>query len=159
MDLRYVVSLELAFFASFPSAQGVGAHTHDVETAEFKLVAFSTDSEAFQKAAGMRCDPVEQVVLVTRVSGKAHGLFWYRNVSDTDAGSRFPIRCVHRLLGRAPGPQELRFLRLGAQALLQHHLAPSVRMHIWLSLLCTSMPMKSMARSPYLGGLVLAEAI
>ncbi|WP_164010675.1 hypothetical protein [Pyxidicoccus trucidator] len=94
VDLRYVASFELAFFAYFPSEQGVGAHTHDVETAEFKLVVFSTDNEAFQKATGMRCDPVEQVVLVTRVSGKAHGLFWYWNVSDTDEGSRFPMHLL-----------------------------------------------------------------
>ncbi|NMO13570.1 hypothetical protein HPC49_00440 [Pyxidicoccus fallax] len=94
VDLRYVTSFQLDFFAYFPTEQGVGAHTHDVETAEFKAIVVSTASEVFQEFTGLRCSPTEHVVLVTRVSGKAHGLFWYWNVSDTDEDTRFPMHLL-----------------------------------------------------------------
>lgn len=94
VDLRYLASFQLGFYIYFPSEQGVGAHTHDVEVAEFKAIVFSTAEEAFHERTGMRCDPPEWVVLVTRVTGKAHGLFWYWNVSETDEDSRFPMHLL-----------------------------------------------------------------
>ena len=94
VDLRDVANFRLHFYAYFPTEQGVGAHEHDVEGAELKAVVLSTDNERFRELTGMRCSPAQWVVLVTRVSAKAHGLFWYWNVSDTDEDTRLPMHLL-----------------------------------------------------------------
>jgi hypothetical protein len=94
VDLRDVESFRLHYYAYFPTEEGVGAHDHDVEGAEFKVVVLSTDSEAFRERTGMRCSNREWLVYVTRVSAKAHGLFWYWNVSDTTSETRLPMHLL-----------------------------------------------------------------
>jgi len=94
VDLRQVASFRLYFYAYFATEEGVGAHDHDVEGVEFKAVVFSTDSEAFRERTGMRCSTPQWLVYVTRVSAKAHGLFWYWNVSDTTQETRLPMHLL-----------------------------------------------------------------
>lgn len=94
VDLRHVGSFRLHYYAYFPSEQGVGAHHHDVEGAEFKAVVISTDSEFFREHTGMRCSPAQVLVYVTRVSAKAHGLFWFWNVSETNEETRLPMHLL-----------------------------------------------------------------
>ncbi|MBF5043335.1 hypothetical protein FGE12_13135 [Aggregicoccus sp. 17bor-14] len=94
VDLRDVVSFRLHFYAYFPTEQGVGAHEHDVEGAEFKAVVLSTQGDAFHELTGMRCSTPEWVVAITRVSAKAHGLFWFWNISDTTDETRLPMHLL-----------------------------------------------------------------
>ena len=91
VDLSAIGVMQLSFFAYFSSEEGLGAHQHDVEAAEFKVVVFWSTGEWLREHSAARCDEKNYVVGVTRVTAKAHGLTWYYNVSDTDKDSRFPM--------------------------------------------------------------------
>ncbi len=91
VDLERTVGFRMHFYAYFSSEEGIGAHVHDVEGAEFRAIVFRhTDDWVREHSAG-QCDEQTYVLVVTVVKGKAHGIVWFWNVSDTDVDSRFPM--------------------------------------------------------------------
>jgi hypothetical protein len=69
-----------------PHRRGLGAHPHDIEPAEFRIVVLPHTWEGSR--SGFRAAPDARptyVIAVTRVSAQAHGLVWFWNVLDTDA--------------------------------------------------------------------------
>lgn len=81
VDLSEVAGIDLDFFFYYPSEAGLGGHVHDVESAQFKLAVWRRDT----------CKTPKYHLLVTTVTGKAHGLQWYDNTLTVDEYTRFPM--------------------------------------------------------------------
>jgi len=94
VDFERVIGFTMHFWAYFSSEEGIGAHIHDIEGAEFRLVILRSDNEYLSENSAARCSERNYVVVVTRVSGLAHGVVWFWNVSETDADSRFPLHLL-----------------------------------------------------------------
>jgi len=91
IDLERVGAMRLSYYAYFADEQGVGAHEHDVEAAEFKIVQMRSTGEYLREHADIPCDETYYVTVVTRVTAKAHGLKWFWNVIDVDDETKFPM--------------------------------------------------------------------
>ncbi|UCC72368.1 MAG: hypothetical protein JSV86_18690 [Gemmatimonadota bacterium] len=94
IDLEVTGAFTLHFFAYFSSEVGLGAHQHDLEAAEFKVVVARSSGEWVRENTDAQCGEQTYVVLVTRVSAKAHGIIWFWNVIDTDEETRFPMHIL-----------------------------------------------------------------
>ena len=90
-DLERTVGFRMHFYAYFSSEEGIGAHIHDVEGAEFRAVVARSDRPALLEGSAAQCDEGTYVLIVTQVTGKAHGIVWFWNTSDTDVDSKFPM--------------------------------------------------------------------
>ena len=92
VDFEAVMTAKLSFFAYFESEVGVGAHQHDVEATEFKVFIQRSDEDYLQETSAAQCAERNYVIMVTRVSAKAHGIKWFWNViDDVDDETRFPM--------------------------------------------------------------------
>ena len=91
VDLEAVVLARLSFFAYFESEVGVGAHQHDIEATEFKVIILRSDFDYLQENSAAQCAERNYVIIVTRVTAKAHGIEWFWNVIDVDPDTRFPM--------------------------------------------------------------------
>lgn len=91
IDLRAVLALRLSYYAYFRTEEGLGAHPHDIEPAEFRLVVLRTEDVADRVGA---CAPDLLFLIATRVAAKAHGLVWFWNVLETDEQTFFPMHLL-----------------------------------------------------------------
>jgi hypothetical protein len=91
VDLERTVGFRMHFYAYFSSEEGIGAHVHDVEGTEFRAVVFRPRNSYVQENSAAQCDEQVYILVVTQVTGKAHGIVWFWNTSDTDVDSRFPM--------------------------------------------------------------------
>jgi hypothetical protein len=94
VDFERVVGFKMHFWAYFDSEEGIGAHIHDIEGAEFRLAVFRNTSPWVQENSAAQCAEKNYIVVVTRVSGLAHGIVWFWNVSETDGDSKFPMHLL-----------------------------------------------------------------
>lgn len=96
IDLDAVGAITMIFVAYFSDEAGLGAHKHDTETTEFRIIVLPSTWERFARYPNTRCDRPNHVLLVTRVSAKAHGLVWFWNVVDTreDEQIEFPMHLL-----------------------------------------------------------------
>lgn len=96
LDLTTTAMIFMRYFAYFPTEEGLGAHPHDIEPAEFRVVILSHTWAGFKKwfPGGVRCAAPTHVIAVTRVSAQAHGLVWFWNVLDTDDYTQFPMHLL-----------------------------------------------------------------
>jgi hypothetical protein len=94
VDFQYVGAFKLHFYAYFSFEVGLGAHEHDMEAVEFKGVVLRYSGPFIREATDAVCDEETYVVLITRVSAKAHGIIWFWNVIDTDDETRFPMHIL-----------------------------------------------------------------
>ena len=90
LDLHNIVAVNLKYIAYFPREEGLGGHQHDVEPTEFRVIILRNTSE-YVAGLGIPCDQEMYVMLVTRVTGEAHGLAWYFNVLNVDEYTIFPF--------------------------------------------------------------------
>ena len=91
INLRRAGAAVVTYFNYYPSEEGLGAHPHDIEPAEMRIVIGRSESAEVRKYAGEGCRPGRSVILVSRTTGKAHGLVWFWNVLQTDAYTVFPM--------------------------------------------------------------------
>jgi hypothetical protein len=91
VDLERTVGFRMHFYAYFSSEEGIGAHVHDVEGAEFRAVVFRHTNSYVQEHSAAQCNERTYVLVITQVTGKAHGIVWFWNTSDTDVDSKFPM--------------------------------------------------------------------
>ncbi len=91
LDLEHTALLSLEFYAYFASEAGFGAHHHDVEPAEFRIAVPRSDGKYLEEYNLPQCGQSHYIIQVTRVTGKAHGIEWYWNVLNVEAGTRFPM--------------------------------------------------------------------
>lgn len=88
IDLRSVVAMNLSFYAYFTTEEGLGAHPHDIEPAEFRMAVLrGNDVPAYVGD----CPEDLYLIAITRTSAKAHGLVWFWNVLDSDVTTFFPM--------------------------------------------------------------------
>jgi hypothetical protein len=91
LDLDHTALMSLEYYAYFANEAGFGAHDHDVEPAEFRIAVAHSDGEYLKDLDLPQCGQRHYIIQVIRVSGKAHGIEWYWNVLDVEAGTRFPM--------------------------------------------------------------------
>lgn len=96
LDLTNTAFALLKYFAYYPTEEGLGAHPHDIEPVEFRVVVLPHDWDGFKKwfPNGIACDKPTYVIGVPRVSGQAHGLVWFWNVINTDQDTEFPLHLL-----------------------------------------------------------------
>ena len=96
LDLSNAAVVMVRYFAYFPTEEGLGAHPHDIEPAEFRIAVLRHTWEGFTKwiPGGARCATTTYVIAVTRVSAQAHGLVWFWNVLNTDDYTQFPMHLL-----------------------------------------------------------------
>jgi hypothetical protein len=94
IDFENIGAFKLHFYAYFSSEVGLGAHEHDMEAVEFKGVVLRSSGPFIQEATDAVCEEETYVVLISRVSAKAHGIIWFWNVIDTDEETRFPMHIL-----------------------------------------------------------------
>lgn len=92
INLAEAAALQLSFYAYFRSEEGLGAHPHDIEPVEFKLVVGQNTDPRIE--AAVACPQKSYVLLVTRTAAKAHGLRWYWNVLESDKYTQFPMHIL-----------------------------------------------------------------
>jgi len=93
VDLDKILSLRIKFIAYFPNEAGVGQHTHDVEPTEFRMLVGRANG-TLARSAGYQCDDPSYLIIVTRVTGEAHGNPWYYNVLLPDRETVLPIHLL-----------------------------------------------------------------
>lgn len=93
IDLTEAAFILLKYFAYFPTEEGLGAHPHDIEPVEFRVVVLPHQWDGFKKwfPNGVTCAQQTFVIGVPRVSAQAHGLVWFWNVLNTDDDTEFPM--------------------------------------------------------------------
>lgn len=92
IDLGTAALLRLEYYAYYEDEVGLGAHEHDVEAVEFKIVASRSDApEVAAAGLGGRCRERNYILFVTRVSAKAHGIEWFWNIVEVDEETKFPM--------------------------------------------------------------------
>ena len=84
IDLEQVAGIDLDYFFYYPWEKGLGAHEHDVESAQFKLVIIKNRNFGGQGYS----------IIAQRVIGKAHGILWYDNTLEIDEGAVFPMHIL-----------------------------------------------------------------
>lgn len=96
LHLENVAAINLIYVAYFSEETGLGAHQHDTETTEFRIIVVPSTWDRLAEFPGTRCDRPRWVMLVTRVSAKAHGLVWFWNVIETrqDEAIEFPMHLL-----------------------------------------------------------------
>lgn len=94
VDLARTVAVSIEYSAYFASEEGLGAHPHDLENTEFKVVIVPARYAALDEYTGGGCSEGMRVILFTRVSAKAHGLQWFWNVLQTDAYTVPPMHLL-----------------------------------------------------------------
>lgn len=96
LDLSKVALVFVKYFAYYTTEEGLGAHPHDIEPAEFRVAVMPSTWDGFKKwiPGGARCPVTNYVIGVTRVSGQAHGLVWFWNVLNTDEYTQFPMHLL-----------------------------------------------------------------
>jgi hypothetical protein len=91
LDLAKAQAVEVSYLAYYRSEIGVGAHPHDIEPAEMRMLILKSEGDVVRKYAGPGCAAGRHVIAVTRSTGKAHGLIWFWNVLQTDEATQFPM--------------------------------------------------------------------
>jgi hypothetical protein len=91
LDLEGIALVRMGYFAYFPWETGLGAHEHDVEAAEFKIAILRSDGAILPDVSDAVCEERNYVIVVTRVTGQAHGIEWFWNISDVDPETRMPF--------------------------------------------------------------------
>jgi hypothetical protein len=94
LDLERTGTLKMQFLAYFSSEIGVGAHPHDFESAEFKVAVLPSQSGYVREQVGPGCPDDLYLITVTRVTAKAHGMFWFWNILDVDDETLFPFHLL-----------------------------------------------------------------
>ena len=91
VDISKTGLMRMGYFAYYPSEAGLGAHEHDLEAAELKIAVMRSDGRILPQITEARCDERNYVIVLTRVTGKAHGIEWFWNISDVDADTKMPF--------------------------------------------------------------------
>ena len=92
IDLMHVALGRLDFYAYYSDEVGVGAHKHDIEPVEFKFGVARSDADwARENGVLDRCAERNYLVMVSRVTGKAHGIEWFWNIVEVDDNTKFPM--------------------------------------------------------------------
>jgi hypothetical protein len=91
IDFESATLMVVEYYAYFAEESGLGSHQHDVEPVEFKVGVARSDGEYLRDMGHGGCEEKHYVILVTRVSGKAHGIEWFWNVVEVDQETRFPM--------------------------------------------------------------------
>jgi hypothetical protein len=94
IDIAEVGTFQMGFFAYFPEEVGLGAHPHDLEAAEFRGGFARSGGEYLEGKTEAECDEEYFVLVVTQVTGKAHGIVWFWNTIDVDDETRFPMHLM-----------------------------------------------------------------
>ena len=92
INMADAVLLRLDYYAYYSDEAGLGAHKHDIEPVEFMLAIIRSDGDfARENDFGGRCAERNYLVVVTRVTGKAHGIEWFWNIITVDEETQFPM--------------------------------------------------------------------
>ena len=91
LDFKSASLLLLEYYAYFAEEWGLGAHQHDVEPVEFRIGIVSSRGDLLEDTVYAECDRTHYAIVVTRVTGKAHGIEWYWNIVEVDEFTRFPM--------------------------------------------------------------------
>jgi hypothetical protein len=84
VDFRQIAGVDLDFFFYYPSEEGFGAHTHDVEAVYMKTFIQRCEN----------CEVPHYGLMVDRTIAKAHGILWYDNTLITDKYTQFPMHIL-----------------------------------------------------------------
>ena len=93
LNFDEVTALRIKYLAYFPEEAGVGDHPHDVEPTEFRVAVGRADG-ALARSQGYVCDRPDYLIVITRVTGEAHGNPWYYNVLTVGVGTTLPIHIL-----------------------------------------------------------------
>ena len=92
LNMAEAVLLRLEYYAYYSDEAGLGAHKHDIEPVEFMLGIIRSDGDfARENGFGRRCAERNYLMAVTRVTGKAHGIEGFWNISTVDEETQFPM--------------------------------------------------------------------
>jgi len=81
VDFRQIAGVDMDFFFFYPSEEGLGAHTYDVEAVYMKTFIQRCEN----------CGAPHYALRVDRIIAKAHGVLWYDNTLVTDKYTEFPM--------------------------------------------------------------------
>jgi len=81
IDLEHTTAIDLDYFFYYHREVGLGGHENDCEAAFFKIGVWKRDN----------CEDCRYALLITSVTGKAHGLKWLDNTLDVDTQTVFPM--------------------------------------------------------------------
>ncbi len=84
IDLKQIAGIDLDFFFYYHAEEGLGGHKHDVEFAEFQMIVWPREN----------CEKCKYNLVITKVTGKAHGLSWYDNTLGVDEYTNFPMHIL-----------------------------------------------------------------
>ncbi len=91
IDMGAGALLSLEYYAYYADEAGFSAHRHDVEVAEFRIAVALSDGQYLSDLNFPACPERHAVMIVTKVTGKAHGIEWYWNILDVASDTRFPM--------------------------------------------------------------------
>jgi hypothetical protein len=84
IDFSDVAAIDLDYFFYYHAESGFGGHAHDVESVQFKVYIWRRPE----------CKACPYVIVVTRATGKAHGILWYDNTLSIDEYTKFPLHLL-----------------------------------------------------------------
>lgn len=86
--------LRLEYYGYFSGEAGFSSHEHDVEVAEVRIGVARSGGEYLSGLGYPDCREPHVVMIVTRITGKAHGIDWYWNILNVDRDAQFPMNIM-----------------------------------------------------------------
>jgi len=84
LNLSLINAIDLDYFFYYTREAGLGAHPHDIESAQFKLEIIQNTETG--------CENCRYAIRVAKIVALAHGLHWYDNVLVVDEPDvKFPM--------------------------------------------------------------------
>ena len=81
LDLQKLKAVDLDYYYYFAEETGPRGHYHDIESIALRIKIVET----------IDCPEYKYAIMVTKVTGRAHGVEWYNNVLKVDAQTFFPL--------------------------------------------------------------------
>ena len=87
LDLATAQAVEVSYLAYYRSEIGVGAHPHDIEPAEMRMLILESGGNVVKRYAGPGCRPGRHVIAITRSTARARSFRATRSSTVSDGSS------------------------------------------------------------------------
>lgn len=94
LNVRHTTAFGMSYFTHYNEEVGLGAHPHDVEPVEMRVVVLPSTHPVVRQYVTVQCDQPYSLLVVVRTTAKAHALIWFYSVLVTDEYSEFPIHLL-----------------------------------------------------------------
>ncbi len=91
VDLEVSALFLLEYYAYYKDEAGFSSHQHDVEPVEMRIGVARSNGEYLRHLDMPQCSERHVVIIVNKITGKAHGIEWFWNILEVKDEAAFPM--------------------------------------------------------------------